>query len=121
MSAKARRTLASNRCEKEPKVVLDSTNDSSAIFFEDTFSLGCGRCITRLGDGSGYENSVGDSRRKLCSRSLSPSNSLLQHRVTEMYPYTQLHIGETRSVAVAGPHFFVLGSEYVPFNKFSQR
>lgn len=40
MSAKARRTLASNRCEKEPKVVLDSTNDSSAIFFEDTFSLG---------------------------------------------------------------------------------
>ena len=38
-----------------------------------------------------------------------------------MYPYTQLHLGETRSVAVAGPHFSVLGSEYVPFNKSSQR
>ncbi|KAF9791179.1 WD40 repeat-like protein [Thelephora terrestris] len=28
-----------------------------------------------------------------------------------MYPYTQLHLGKTRSVAVAGPHFFVLESE----------
>ena len=33
-----------------------------------------------------------------------------------MYPYTQLHLGKMRSVVVAGSHFFVLGSEYVPFN-----
>lgn len=39
----------------------------------------------------------------------------------EMYPYTQLHLGKTRSVAVAGPHFFVLGSEYAPLDDFSQR
>ena len=31
MSARARRTLASSKCEKEPKFVLDSTKDSSAI------------------------------------------------------------------------------------------
>ena len=38
-----------------------------------------------------------------------------------MYPYTQLYLGKRRSVAVAGPHFFVLGSEYVSLNGFSQR
>jgi len=38
-----------------------------------------------------------------------------------MYPYTQLHLGKARSVAVAGPHFFVLGSEYVFFSNFPQR
>ena len=38
-----------------------------------------------------------------------------------MYPYTQLHLGKTRSVAVAGPHFFVLGSEYVLLKTFSKR
>ncbi|KAF9648053.1 WD40 repeat-like protein [Thelephora ganbajun] len=28
-----------------------------------------------------------------------------------MYPYTRLHLGKTRSVAVAGPHFLVLESQ----------
>lgn len=30
-----------------------------------------------------------------------------------MHPYTQLHFGKTRSVAITGSHFFVLESEYV--------
>ena len=67
-----------------------------------------------------YENSFGTFRRKLRSRSL-PSSSPLQLRAAKMYPYTQLYLGKTRSVAVAGPHFFVLGSEFVLPNNFSQR
>jgi tRNA (guanine-N(7)-)-methyltransferase subunit TRM82 len=38
-----------------------------------------------------------------------------------MYPYTQLHLGKTRSVAVAGPHLSVLGSEYVLVFGYSLR
>ena len=38
----------------------------------------------------------------------------------EMYPYTQLHLGRARSVATAGPHFLVLGSECVILVKFFQ-
>ena len=112
MSAKARRILASSKCEKEPKVVPDSTRDSSAIF-EDMSGP------RREGvDANGTEESevvvktaFGDFRRKLCSRSLPPASP--QPRATEMYPYTQLHLGGIRSVAVAGPHFHVLGSGYV--------
>jgi hypothetical protein len=54
---------------------------------------------------------------------ISDTNFVLDHldftvtsRLAGMYPYTQLHLGKRRSVAVAGPHFFVLESEYVPFN-----
>ena len=36
----------------------------------------------------------------------------------EMYPYTQLHLGGVRTVAIAGPHFLVLGSEYVLVSNF---
>ena len=56
----------------------------------------------------GVKNSGRRFPTQLCSRSL-----LSQPQVTEMYPYTQLHLGGIRSVAVAGPHFLVLGSGYV--------
>jgi hypothetical protein len=59
------------------------------------------------------ENSVGDSRHKLRFRSLG------RNQVTEMYPYSRLHLGKARTVAVAGPHFFVLGSEYVLLSNLS--
>jgi hypothetical protein len=36
-----------------------------------------------------------------------------------MYPYAGLHLGKARTAAVAGPHFFVLGSEYALLSNFS--
>jgi len=72
MSAKARRTLASSKCEKELKLVLDSTKDSSAIF-QDMFApqYEKGAKANKAGRAEGvYENSVGDFRHELCSRSL---------------------------------------------------
>jgi hypothetical protein len=111
MSANARRILASSKCEKEPNVVLDSTRDSSAMFW------------VRLEGTEANEaglKTVGDSRRKLCFRS-PRSSSPQQLRVTEMYPYTQLHLGKARTVAVAGSNFLVLGSEYVLVFRSSQR
>lgn len=106
MSAKARRTLASSRCEKELKLVLDSTRDSSAIF-QGKFALR-------------YE-AERKQRRRFPTQTLFSITSLLELWVTEMYPYTQLYLSKKRSVAVTGPHFSVLGSEYVSLNSFSQR
>jgi len=64
-------------------------------------------------------NNVGGTEGSMKTVSeISDANFVLDHfpRLCslEMYPYTQLHLGKTRSVAVAGPNFLVLESEYVP-------
>jgi len=60
---------------------------------------------------------VKTDRRRFPTQTLISITSLgeftTELRVTEMYPYTQLHLGETRSVAIVGPYFLVLGSGYV--------
>lgn len=62
---------------------------------------------------------------------ISEANFILDHfsqvhrcdgsLVTVMCPYTQLHLGKTRSIAVTGPHFFVLESQYVLLPNLSRR